>query len=152
VIYGSNVGFHAIDLDDNSTYDIYLANAATQGHVVPHCIVVLPGTRGQQLLLCYNMEGVYVDTQGRVTKNVMIQWGEVPTTVQYTSKERLLGWGKRAIEVRNAKTGQLDGVYNHAKQDHRFKFLCEKNDKVFFCNSKNGNWQVSMMSLSGINW
>ena len=26
-------------------------------------------------------EGVYVDTNGKVTKNVVLQWGELPTSV-----------------------------------------------------------------------
>lgn len=64
--------------------------------MTPHCIVILPNTNGMQLLLCYDSEcfndifiyeklfsdeGVYVNTYGKVTKNVTLQWGEMPSSV-----------------------------------------------------------------------
>lgn len=52
-----------------------------QTTVTPHCIVILPNSNGMQLLLCYDNEGVYVNTYGKVTKNVVLQWGEMPTSV-----------------------------------------------------------------------
>ncbi|KAL5963527.1 Serine/threonine-protein kinase mig-15 [Taenia solium] len=129
VIYGSEAGFHAIDLDTNTVFDLYLCPKPNRGTITPHCIVVLPNTDGLQLLLCYDTEGVYVDTSGKMTKNVVIQWGESPTSVAYIpSSGQLLGWGLRAIEVRSAETGHLDGVFMH-KREQRFKFLCERNDK-----------------------
>lgn len=36
-----------------------------------------------ELLLCYNDEGVYVNTYSEVTKDVMMQWGELPASVAY---------------------------------------------------------------------
>nr|VZI05694.1 unnamed protein product [Spirometra erinaceieuropaei] len=151
VIYGSIAGFHAIDLDTNTVFDLYICSKPNGGSITPQCIVVLPNTDGLQLLLCYDTEGVYVDTSGKMTKNVVIQWGEVPTSVAYLSSGQLLGWGLRAIEVRSAETGHLDGVFLH-KREQRFKFLCERNDKVFFSNTRSGSPQVSMMTLSGIHW
>merc|ERR1712032_1392074 len=53
VLYGSSSGFHAVDLDSASVYDIYLPKHA-QGPVTPHTIVTLPNTNGMQLLLCYD--------------------------------------------------------------------------------------------------
>ncbi|THD21185.1 putative traf2-and nck-interacting kinase [Fasciola hepatica] len=150
VIYGSSAGFHAIDLDSNTVFDLYLP-PTNSTQITPHCIVVLPNTDGMQLLLCYDTEGVYVDTNGKLTKNVVIQWGEVPTSVAYISTGQLLGWGLKAIEVRSAETGHLDGVFMH-KREQKFKFLCERNDKVFFSNTRSGPPQVSMMTLSGIHW
>ena len=50
-----------------SVYDIYLPKHA-QGPVTPHTIVTLPNTNGMQLLLCYDNEGVYVNTYGKVMK------------------------------------------------------------------------------------
>ena len=47
-------------------YDIYLPKHA-QGPVTPHTIVTLPNTNGMQLLLCYDNEGVYVNTYGKVS-------------------------------------------------------------------------------------
>ena len=49
-----------------SVYDIYMPKHA-QGPVSPHTIVTLPNTNGMQLLLCYDNEGVYVNTYGKVT-------------------------------------------------------------------------------------
>lgn len=93
------------------------------------------------LLRCVIAEGVYVDTSGKMTKNVVIQWGETPTSVAYiASSGQLLGWGLRAIEVRSAATGHLDGVFMH-KREQRFKFLCERNDKVI---------QVALLSQYGL--
>ncbi|KAM3183508.1 hypothetical protein ACTXT7_010206 [Hymenolepis weldensis] len=141
VIYGSEAGFHAIDLDTNTVFDLYLCPKPNRGTITPHCIVVLPNTDGLQLLLCYDTEGVYVDTSGKMTKNVVIQWGETPTSVAYiASSGQLLGWGLKAIEVRSAATGHLDGVFMH-KREQRFKFLCERNDKVM---------QAALLSQYGI--
>lgn len=52
-----------------------------QSQVMPHAIVVLPKTDGMEMLLCYEDEGVYVNTYGRITKDVVLQWGEMPTSV-----------------------------------------------------------------------
>lgn len=41
-----------------------------------------------------------------------------------------MGWGNKAIEIRSAETGHLDGVFMH-KKAQKLKFLCERNDKVF---------------------
>lgn len=40
-----------------------------------------------------------------------------------------MGWGHKAIEIRAAETGHLDGVFMH-KKAQKLKFLCERNDKV----------------------
>ena len=40
--------------------------------MTPHTIVTLPNTNGMQLLLCYDNEGVYVNTYGKVTKSEML--------------------------------------------------------------------------------
>ena len=37
-----------------------------QGPITPHTIVTLPNSNGMQLLLCYDNEGVYVNTYGKV--------------------------------------------------------------------------------------
>ena len=51
------------------------------------------------LLLCYDNEGVYVNTMGRVSKNFVLQWGEMPTSVAYIGTGQIMGWGNKAIEV-----------------------------------------------------
>ena len=40
-----------------------------------------------------------------------------------------MGWGNKAIEIRSAETGHLDGVFMH-KHSQQLRFLCERNDKV----------------------
>ncbi|XP_054273458.1 misshapen-like kinase 1 isoform X4 [Macrosteles quadrilineatus] len=147
VIYGSADGFHAVDLDSASVYDIYLPKH-TQGPISPHCIVALPNSNGMQLLLCYDNEGVYVNTYGKVSKNIVLQWGEMPTSVAYIGTGQIMGWGNKAIEIRSVETGHLDGVFMH-KKAQRLKFLCERNDKVFFSSAKGGSsCQIYFMTLN----
>lgn len=147
VIYGSADGFHAVDLDTATVYDIYIPKH-TQGAIVPHCIVPLPNSSGMQLLLCYDNEGVYVNTYGRVSKNIVLQWGEMPTSVAYIGTGQIMGWGNKAIEIRSVESGHLDGVFMH-KKAQRLKFLCERNDKVFFSSAKGGSsCQIYFMTLN----
>ncbi|KAL4709190.1 hypothetical protein ACJJTC_008118 [Scirpophaga incertulas] len=147
VIYGSADGFHAVDLDTATVYDIYIPKH-TQGAIVPHCIVPLPNSNGVQLLLCYDNEGVYVNTNGRVSKNIVLQWGEMPTSVAYIGTGQIMGWGNKAIEIRSVESGHLDGVFMH-KKAQRLKFLCERNDKVFFSSAKGGSsCQIYFMTLN----
>jgi misshapen/NIK-related kinase len=147
VLYGSASGFHAVDLDSASVYDIYLPKHA-QGPITPHTIVTLPNSNGMQLLLCYDNEGVYVNTYGKVSKNIVLQWGELPTSVAYIGTGQIMGWGNKAIEIRSVETGHLDGVFMH-KKAQRLKFLCERNDKVFFSSAKGGSsCQIYFMTLN----
>ncbi|XP_067234100.1 TRAF2 and NCK interacting kinase b isoform X10 [Chanodichthys erythropterus] len=154
VIYGSSVGFHVIDVDSGNPYDIYIPSHI-QGSVTPHAIVVLPKTDGMEMLLCYEDEGVYVNTYGRITKDVVLQWGEMPTSVAYIHSNQIMGWGEKAIEIRSVETGHLDGVFMH-KRAQRLKFLSERNDKVFFASVRSGgSSQVFFMTLnrnSMMNW
>ena len=116
--------------------------------------MTLPNSNGMQMLLCYDNEGVYVNTSGKVSctvrpsylplkliilprgfgkqmlKNVVLQWGEMPTSVAFIGIGEIMGWGNKAIEIRNVETGHLDGVFMH-KKAQRLKFLCERNDKVW---------------------
>uniref|UniRef100_A0A5S6PV73 non-specific serine/threonine protein kinase n=2 Tax=Brugia malayi TaxID=6279 RepID=A0A5S6PV73_BRUMA len=147
VLYGSREGFHAIDLDSGSIDDIYTP-ANTETVVTPHCIVIMPNSNGMQLLLCYNNEGVYVSTYGKATKSVFLQWGETPSSVAYISTGQIMGWGNKAIEIRSVDTGHLDGVFMH-KKAQKLKFLCERNDKVFFSSAKGGGaCQIYFMTLN----
>uniref|UniRef100_A0A671QLL9 non-specific serine/threonine protein kinase n=1 Tax=Sinocyclocheilus anshuiensis TaxID=1608454 RepID=A0A671QLL9_9TELE len=154
VIYGSSVGFHVIDVDSGNPYDIYIPSHI-QGSVTAHAIVVLPKTDGMEMLLCYEDEGVYVNTYGRITKDVVLQWGEMPTSVAYIHSSQIMGWGEKAIEIRSVETGHLDGVFMH-KRAQRLKFLSERNDKVFFASVRSGgSSQVFFMTLnrnSMMNW
>ncbi|XP_014681370.1 PREDICTED: misshapen-like kinase 1 [Priapulus caudatus] len=147
VIYGSQNGFHAVDVDTGNVYDVYIPQS-TQEPINPHCIVPLPNTNGMQLLLCYDNEGVYFNTYGKTTKNVVLQWGELPTSVAYIGTGQIMGWGNKAIEIRSVETGHLDGVFMH-KKAQKLKFLCERNDKVFFSSARSGSsCQIYFMTLN----
>ncbi|XP_053316970.1 TRAF2 and NCK-interacting protein kinase isoform X3 [Spea bombifrons] len=154
VIFGSSTGFHVIDVDSGNTYDIYIPSHI-QCNITPHAIVILPKTDGMEMLVCYEDEGVYVNTYGRITKDVVLQWGEMPTSVAYIHSNQIMGWGEKAIEIRSVETGHLDGVFMH-KRAQRLKFLCERNDKVFFASVRSGgSSQVFFMTLnrnSMMNW
>ncbi|XP_038050196.1 mitogen-activated protein kinase kinase kinase kinase 4-like isoform X2 [Patiria miniata] len=152
VIYGSSAGFHAIDLDSASVQDIHIPSLDI-GTIIPHCIVILPNNQGKNLLLCFNNEGVFVDTNGAAVKDVTLQWGELPTSVAYISTGQIMGWGNKAIEIRSAETGHLDGVFMH-KRSQQLRFLCERNDKVFFASIRPSNSQVYFLTLrAGLgNW
>ncbi|XP_044856448.1 misshapen-like kinase 1 isoform X14 [Mauremys mutica] len=154
VIYGSCAGFHAIDVDSGNNYDIYIP-VHIQTQVTPHAIIFLPHTEGMEMLLCYEDEGVYVNTYGRIIKDVVLQWGEMPTSVAYICSNQIMGWGEKAIEIRSVETGHLDGVFMH-KRAQRLKFLCERNDKVFFASVRSGgSSQVYFMTLNRnciMNW
>uniref|UniRef100_A0A671L1K1 non-specific serine/threonine protein kinase n=1 Tax=Sinocyclocheilus anshuiensis TaxID=1608454 RepID=A0A671L1K1_9TELE len=154
VIYGSSAGFHAIDVDSGNNYDIYIP-VHIQSQVTPHAIVFLPNSDGMEMLLCYEDEGVYVNTYGRIIKDVVLQWGEMPTSVAHICSNQIMGWGEKAIEIRSVETGHLDGVFMH-KRAQRLKFLCERNDKVFFASVRSGgSSQVYFMTLNRnciMNW
>ena len=78
----------------------------------------------------------------------------MPTSVAYVGGQgqgtgQIMGWGHRAIEIRSPSTGHLDGVFMH-KKGQKLKFLCERNDKVFFSSSRQNatSSQIYFMSLS----
>uniref|UniRef100_A0A8C3K0I0 non-specific serine/threonine protein kinase n=1 Tax=Calidris pygmaea TaxID=425635 RepID=A0A8C3K0I0_9CHAR len=146
VIYGSIVGFHAIDVDSGSVYDLYLPTHI-QGTIRPHAIIILPNTSGMELLLTYEDEGIYIDIYGHFTKETVLQWGEMPASVAYLQSNQVMGWGEKAIELRSVETGNLEGVFMH-KKAQKLKFLCERNDKVFFASVQSGgSSQIYFMTL-----
>ncbi|KAM9376508.1 mitogen-activated protein kinase kinase kinase kinase 4 isoform 3-T3 [Pholidichthys leucotaenia] len=146
VIYGSVSGFHAIDVDSGTPYDLYLPTHI-QGSIHPHAIIILPNKAGTEVLVCYEDEGIYIDTYGRITKDTVLQWGEMPASVAYLQSNQVMGWGEKAIELRSASTGNLEGVFMH-KKAQKLKFLCERNDKVFFASVQSGgSSQIYFMTL-----
>ncbi|XP_015206857.1 mitogen-activated protein kinase kinase kinase kinase 4 isoform X6 [Lepisosteus oculatus] len=146
VIYGSVSGFHAIDVDSGTTYDLYLPTHI-QGSIHPHAIIILPNSNGMEVLVCYEDEGVYIDTYGRIIKETVLQWGEMPASVAYLQSNQVMGWGDKAIELRSVETANLEGVFMH-KKAQKLKFLCERNDKVFFASVQSGgSSQIYFMTL-----
>ncbi|GLD62714.1 mitogen-activated protein kinase kinase kinase kinase 4-like isoform X1, partial [Lates japonicus] len=88
VIYGSLSGFHAIDVDSGTPYDLYLPTHI-QGSIRPHAIIILSNSAGTEVLVCYEDEGVYIDTYGRISKDTVLQWGEMPASVVDTMQGSL---------------------------------------------------------------
>lgn len=184
VIYGSCAGFHAIDVDSGNNYDIYipvhvscqtavlwvmwnlqdlipfLCLQQIQSQVMPHAIVFLPSSDGMEMLLCYEDEGVYVNTYGRIIKDVVLQWGEMPTSVgadRIPKQTLMLQLYKLEAACQSTHvtfclaahicSNQIMGWGEKAieirsvetghldgvfmhKRAQRLKFLCERNDKV----------------------
>ncbi len=153
LIYGSEKGFHGIDTETEKKYDLYIPSYVSPP-IIPHQVVVLPDSDGMELLLCYNDEGVYVNTYGEVikvrhelakfklidcNKETYLNWNENPLTVAHIqSSQEVMGWGEKAIEIRSVDRGLLNGVFSH-KRPNKLKFLTERNDKVSRCSNHAGN-------------
>lgn len=148
LVYGSEKGFHAIDTETEKKYDLYIPSYISPP-IIPHQVVVLPDSDGMELLLCYNDEGVYVNTYGELIKETILNWNENPLTVAHIqSSNEVMGWGEKAIEIRAVDRGLLNGVFSH-KRPNKLKFLTERNDKVFFASVQApGNSQVYFMTLN----
>ncbi|KXJ16260.1 misshapen-like kinase 1 [Exaiptasia diaphana] len=146
VCYASAIGFHAVDLDSATVIDLYIPTKL-QERFYPHAIVTLPDSGGKELLLCYNTEGVYVDTDGQLVRHAAMQWGETPYAIASIGCGQIMGWGEKAIEVRSVETGHLDGVFMH-KRAQTFRFLCERNEKVFFASRSTSSGQIYFLTLS----
>jgi hypothetical protein len=146
-VYASPSGFHSIDLDTEVQRDLFIPGPSRG--LTPHAILSLPSKKGRNvLLLCYNNEGVYVDSTGDPIKDTRLQWGEVPTSIALIGDTHVMGWGNKGIEIRSVETGQMDGIFMH-KKTQKLRFLCERNDKVFFASIKSSsNSQVYFMALN----
>jgi len=145
VVYASEIGFHGVDLDSASVYDIHVPLKGES--IRAHSIIPLPGSNGRTILLCYEDEGAYFSTAGIKVKDATIRWGEPPHAVAQVGNGQIMGWGEKAIEVRNLQTGMLDSVFMH-KRRQVFRFLCERNEKVFFASTSGSGSQVFFMTLS----
>ncbi|XP_048588849.1 misshapen-like kinase 1 isoform X2 [Nematostella vectensis] len=146
VCYASDIGFHSVDLDSAAVSDLYIPTKL-QERFYPHAITPLPSSGGRELLLCFNNEGVYADTFGQLVRHATMQWGETPYAIASVGVGQIMGWGEKAIEVRAVETGLLDGVFMH-KRAQTFRFLCERNEKVFFASRSTSSGQVYFMTLS----
>ena len=147
VVYASTSGFHTVDMDSGAVQSIYIPASAARGPILPHAIIPIP-SKPSELLLCHDSEGIYMDGNGRMTKELRLQWGESPTSVALIGDSHVMGWGSKAIEIRAVDSGQLDGVFMH-KRTQKLRFLCERNDKVFFASIRSSsNSQVYFMALN----
>lgn len=79
--------------------------------MTPHAIVVLPKTDGMEMLLCYEDEGVYVNTYGRITKDVVLQWGEMPTSVGASHPDICIR--VRSVDLNGFSLSTLESLKHH---------------------------------------
>jgi len=116
----------------------------------PHALIKIPRPGSDntcEMLLCYDNDGIYVDSNLAVINDVKLHWGEAIASIAYISTGQVMGWGMKAIEIRSVRTGALEGVFMH-KRAQKMRFLCERNNKVFFASIKNiNNSQVYFMTL-----
>uniref|UniRef100_A0A8C9EKN2 non-specific serine/threonine protein kinase n=1 Tax=Pavo cristatus TaxID=9049 RepID=A0A8C9EKN2_PAVCR len=133
VIYGSLVGFHAIDVDSGSVYDLYLPTHI-QGTIRPHAIIILPNTSGMELLLAYEDEGIYIDIYGHFTKETVLQWGEMPASVGMYENQHFI-----KCKILLSEGGFLKGKKTKMKSLRR---------EVFFASVQSGgSSQIYFMTL-----
>uniref|UniRef100_A0A1I8FJ42 Protein kinase domain-containing protein n=1 Tax=Macrostomum lignano TaxID=282301 RepID=A0A1I8FJ42_9PLAT len=131
VLYGSNCGFHAIDLNSKCLPGQFtcpapwsLANPGPPPAAAPN-----------------NNEGVYYDsTTASRLKDVWCNWAEPPSSVAYISTGQFMGLGQPKplrfglLTIRPARWRlQCTGATTAASS-----FMCEKSDKVFFTSAKSG--------------
>lgn len=90
---------------------MHLCVPQIQGSIHPHAIIILPNSAGTEVLVCYEDEGVYIDTYGRITKDTVLQWGEMPASVGKSDSSSDI-WGS------------ADSVWVHV--DHRSIFQREE--------------------------
>ncbi|CAF4098800.1 unnamed protein product [Rotaria sp. Silwood2] len=77
-------------------------------------LIDLNTEEGSHLKVIYD-EGVYSDTHRKRTKDILLQWEELPTSVAYISDGKLMRWGDKAIETRNLDSATLDVVFMHKR-------------------------------------
>nr|XP_060612601.1 mitogen-activated protein kinase kinase kinase kinase 4-like [Anolis sagrei ordinatus] len=176
VIYGSSVGFHAIDVDSGSVYDLYLPT-----HVrlyLRKCISLTEAVLCECRVRFLSFMGIGRDVRSFAFimaaapgdfRCHMVWLRSVPKSPPlfrcpfrhsvdlhrisfspfeaYLQCNQVMGWGEKAIELRAVETGTLEGVFMH-KKAQKLKFLCERNDKVFFASVQSGgSSQIYFMTL-----
>jgi len=149
LVYASNMGFHGIDMDTGFVRLIHAPNPVPRGGIHPHALIKIPHVSDSlcEMLLCYDNDGVYVDNNMSIINDIKLQWGEPIASIAYISTGQVMGWGMKAIEIRSVRTGALEGVFMH-KRAQKMRFLCERNNKVFFASIRNpSNSQVYFMTL-----
>jgi len=149
LVYASNMGFHGIDMDTGFVRLIHAPNPVPRGGIHPHALIKIPHVSDTlcEMLLCYDNDGVYVDNSMSIINDIKLQWGEPIASIAYISTGQVMGWGMKAIEIRSVRTGALEGVFMH-KRAQKMRFLCERNNKVFFASIRNpSNSQVYFMTL-----
>eukprot|EP00051_Salpingoeca_urceolata_P027638 m.482487 g.482487 ORF g.482487 m.482487 type:complete len:791 (-) comp22555_c0_seq1:1286-3658(-) len=144
LVFASLTGFHAIDVDSGAVLNLHVPMPQPKTGINPIAIIQLPLEHSAEYLLCYDDKAVCVDAYGDVATRVTTNWADPPTNIAYAYPSQALGWTSMAIEVRSIVTGELQGVFKHKKAT-KLRFLCARNNKVFFASITQGASQVYFM-------
>ena len=85
-----------------------------------------------ELLVCYEDEGVYVNTYGRITKDVVLQWGEMPTSVGKCLWRVIYNVLLGSVSVCTRTEGRCIGI------DFRFR----SSNAVVFLENSCAKWRI----------
>ena len=149
ITYASSSGFHNINMENGDVSDLWMPYQGSKS-IKPFAIIPLPTSTN--LLLCYDSEGAYVDIFGRQIKARCLRWDEMPQCVSCIGDNLIMGWCQKAIEVRSLIDGTPQGTFVH-KRALKLKYLCERNDKVFFSSIKTATTtssRIYVMALSNV--
>lgn len=86
-----------------------------------------------EMLLCYEDEGVYVNTYGRIIKDVVLQWGEMPTSVG-------------TVQTFTVGTGIMSSYEDILQSGFSTQFMCSKIIFFYLKIEFNNNWTGSEVS------
>lgn len=86
-----------------------------------------------EMLLCYEDEGVYVNTYGRIIKDVVLQWGEMPTSVG-------------TVQTFTVGTGIMSSYEDILQSGFSTHFMCSKIIFFYLKIEFNNNWTGSEVS------
>lgn len=144
LIFASASGFYSIDVTTGNILNLFVPRPAPPGGIKPHSILKLPEGESADLFLIYDRTGVTVDKFSDIVADCRLNWEEMPQSIALAAPVSLLGWGTRAIEIRSGLTGDLEGTFKH-KKDTKLKYLCARDNKVFFASVRGSQCQIYFM-------
>ncbi|KAF3837955.1 hypothetical protein F7725_009723 [Dissostichus mawsoni] len=210
VIYGSLSGFHAIDVDSGTPYDLYLpthltthtqthtlsiilnslslstledtshsqaffpprikialrlwmpvlmlrivvAHTLIQGSIRPHAIIILPNSAGTEVLVVTKTRAS-TSTPTDASPRIRCCSGGRCLRCRLPPVQPGDGLGRKGHRAEVSEHWEPGGSLMH-KKAQKLKFLCERNDKVFFASVQSGgSSQIYFMTLgqnSLFNW
>lgn len=144
LIFASASGFYSIDVSTGNILNLYVPRPAPPGGINPLAILKLPDHEMAELFLLHDKTGITVDKYSDIVADCKLDWEEPPHSIALAAPSSLLGWGTRAIEIRSGLTGELEGTFKH-KRDSKLKYLCARDNKVFFASVRGSQCQVYFM-------
>lgn len=138
LVFASASGFYSIDVTSGNILNLYVPRPAPPGGIKPHAILKLPDDENAELFLIFDRTGVTVDKFSDIIADCQLGWEELPQSIALAAPVSLLGWSTRSIEIRSGLTGELEGTFKH-KRDSKLKYLCARDNKVFFASIKGSN-------------